>query len=63
MEILRKNNMDMVCIALIFTTVILFGLMAVCFLILRENDRVEKENAELKEKLETWEQERRVFSH
>ena len=55
--------MDIVCIALIFTTVILFGLITVCFLILRENDRIEKENAELKEKLETWEQERRMFSH
>lgn len=55
--------MDIVYIALIFTTVILFGLMAICFIVFRENYKIEKENAELKEKLEVLNQERRAFDH
>lgn len=55
--------MNIVYAALVFTTVFMFALIAICFLVLRENSKIEKENLDLKEKLAAYEQERRAFGH
>ncbi len=44
--------MNIVFGALVFTTALMFALMAICFILLHQNNKIETENEELKRKLD-----------